>query len=137
MNRIESLVRALLIPLLVAGAACGKPHVNFAQLPPNLPPEHRVTTFNQLRGAAEQVEVQTTCRSGGGGCSTSVHRSMFLANGTHVNHPEDVLPLVDPASATAKHARAHQASARRSTAWGSAAPVIPGSAPASPASPPT
>lgn len=96
--------------VLVAATACTRPHVNLS-LPPNLPPEQRVATYNQLRGAYEETEIVTSC--GRNGCSSSEHRSVRLANGTQVHHPEDLLPLVQPGSATARHVQARDSAAHR------------------------
>src|SRR5262245_59942975 len=89
---------------LVVLVACTKPHVTLAPPRPDLTPQQRVEMFNQLRGDSEETTVTTSC-SGGGGCSTQVEHTLYLAEGTPVYHPEDLLPVLPPDSESARAIR--------------------------------
>ena len=92
----------MLIAIAIAMvSACSRPHVTLPTVPPDLLPEQRVQMFNQLYATRENTVITTSCQAGGG-CSTNVDKTLYLANGTQVYHPEDLLPVVGPDSATAR-----------------------------------
>ena len=82
-------------------SACSRPHVTLPTVPLDLLPEQRVQMFYQLYATRENTVTTTTCQSGGG-CSTNVDKTLYLANGTQVYDPEDLVPVVSPDSATAR-----------------------------------
>lgn len=100
-------VRGLVVVVLALVACNPQPHVQLGPLPPNLPPMRRVQLFNDLHATFERTTETTSC-SNRGGCSTSVQRTLYLANGTQVHHPEDILPVVAPDSAAARSVRTVQ-----------------------------
>jgi hypothetical protein len=61
--------------------------------------------YEALHATAEQTTVTTTC-GGRGGCSSNTTRTLYLANGTQVHHPEDILPIVAADSAAARSVQA-------------------------------
>lgn len=89
----------------VIGACNPKPHVRLGPLPPDLTAGQRVQTYNELHATFEQETTTRTC-SGRGGCSTTIERTLMLANGTRVHHAEDLLPVVSPDSPAAKSVNA-------------------------------
>lgn len=105
--------RLVVVALLVA---C-KPHVNLVPPPPNATPDQRVQAFEQLHATSEKTTWTTSCR-GGGGCSTTVEKTLYLANGTRVYHEEDLLPVLPPNSESAREVRAAQRARSRQLAWG-------------------
>jgi hypothetical protein len=96
--------RVIWIALLLAG--CNRhPHVQLGPLPTNMSTGQRVQIYNDLHATAERETTTTSC-SNQGGCSSSIHRTLFLANGTEVHHAEDLLPLLSPDSHAARSAQA-------------------------------
>jgi len=89
-------MRAGWIAGIVLVSACSKPHVTLPTMSPNLTPEQRVQMFNELHATWEKT---TNC-GGGEGCKT-----LYLANGVRVHHPEDLLPVVEPDSITSRAIR--------------------------------
>src|SRR5215475_6072593 len=89
-------MRAGWIVGLAMGGACAKPHVTLPMVPPDLAPEQRVQMFTELR-ATKELTTTTTCRRG---CSTTVEKTLYLANGTEIYYPEDLLPVVASDSVT-------------------------------------
>ena len=70
-------------------------------VPPNMTPEQRVQMFNELHATGEDTTTTSFCGARGG-CSTTTEKTLHLANGTQVYHPEDLLPIVGPDSITAR-----------------------------------
>jgi hypothetical protein len=78
-------------------------HTTLPVPPPTLTAEQRVLWFNSLAGRTEQTTWTFQTRTG---FVSDIQKTMTLANGTEIEAPEDVLPVVAPDSATARHARA-------------------------------
>ena len=76
-------MRAGLIVVIGLVSACSKPHVMLPAVTPNLTPEQRVQMFKELYATREDTMTTTSCGEGGG-CSTSVEKTLYLANGTQV-----------------------------------------------------
>jgi hypothetical protein len=87
--------------VVALASACSRPHVTLPAVSPNMTAEQRVQMFNELHATGERTLTTTSC-GGGGGCSTNVQKTLYLANGTQVHHPEDLLPVVGPESVTAR-----------------------------------
>src|SRR4051794_20260494 len=85
-----------LVACVVVSVGCGHEHVSFPPPPPNLTPEQRVNAYKQLVG--EQEHIVTTNQGEG-------THSIIMADGREVYYPDDLVPLVQPDSATARHAR--------------------------------
>jgi hypothetical protein len=102
-----------IVVLVVAGC---KPHVTLVPPPPNATPEQRVQAFNQLHAVSEKTTWTSSCRSTGG-CSTTVDKTLYLANGTQVHHEEDLLPMLPPESEPAREIHAAQHARSRQTTW--------------------
>src|ERR1700761_1850498 len=95
-------------------------HTNLPAPPPTLTAEQRILWFNSLAGRTERTTwtIQTNT-----GYVHTIEKTMTLGNGTEIEAAEDVLPVVAPDSATARHARASQADRVagdhwRELAWG-------------------
>lgn len=118
-------MRAGWIAGLALISACSRPHVTLPTIPPDLTVEQRVQVFNDLHATGEKTVTTTNC-NGMGGCSTNVDKTLYLANGTHVYHPEDLLPVVGPESATALAVRdVHEARRKaRVYSWVSIASAV-------------
>lgn len=97
--------------------ACQPPHVQLAPLPPTATPGQRVQAYGQLHAVSEKTTWSTSC-SGRGGCSTSVQKTLLLADGTHVHYPEDLLPVVAPDSGAARAVHASLRAKRKSRNYG-------------------
>jgi hypothetical protein len=98
--------RVVVMAAMAAMAGCDRhPHVQLGPLPTNMAAGQRVQIYNELHATAERERTTTSCSSQGG-CSTSVERTLFLANGTEVHHAEDLLPLVSSDSAAARSVHA-------------------------------
>src|SRR6185312_15055723 len=78
-------------------------HTNLPEPPSTLTAEQRIAWFNLLSAKTERTTWTTVCQ---GGCDTTVKKTLTLANGTQIDAAEDLLPVVAPDSATARHARA-------------------------------
>jgi hypothetical protein len=98
--------------LLLALAACGGAHVQLPAPSPNITPADRVAMFKSLERANQEVRI-VSVNKGPWQLSSS---TIILANGTRVELPEDLLPLVPPDSDTARAARASETARRRSIA---------------------
>lgn len=85
---------------------------------PDLAPEQRVQMFTELRATKELTT--TTCTRG---CSTTVEKTLYLANGMEVYYPEDVLPVVASDSITARAVHNVQEQRRKSYVYGGIALV--------------
>jgi hypothetical protein len=94
---------------------CVKPHVTLPVVPPDQTPEQRVQMFRELRATSELTTTTTVCRRG---CSTTVEKTLYLANGMEVYYPDDVLPAVAPDSIAARAIRNVQEHRRRSFVYG-------------------
>ncbi len=79
---------------------CSKPHVVLPAVTPNMTPEQRVQMFNELHATGEDTTTTSFC--GPRACSTKTEKTLHLANGTQVYHPEDLLPIVGADSITAR-----------------------------------
>ena len=86
-------MRGVVACVLVLLASCGHGHVSFPPVPPNLTPQQRVEAYNRLVGTEERTFVSRNYSS----------HSIVLANNLEVYYPEDLEPLVQPDSATARH----------------------------------
>jgi hypothetical protein len=82
-----------------------------------LPADHRIREFMQLRAIAEENVWNTRCTHNVG-CSDELEdKALFLANGTRVEDPEQLLAFVAEDSESARAAR-HAAHARsRAKTW--------------------
>src|ERR1700712_5679452 len=81
-------------------------HITLPAPPPTLTAEQRVVWFQRLSGRTEQTTWMIQSNTG---YVHSIEKTMTLGNGTEIQAAEDVLPVVAPDSATARHARASQA----------------------------
>lgn len=95
-------------------AACGPPHVQLNPPKPNMTADERVAMFEALAGKSEKTTWTTTCN---GGCSTTVEKSLFLANGTEVHYPEDLLPVLPADGEAVEHIRANQDARSKAQIW--------------------
>jgi hypothetical protein len=95
--------------LLVALTACGA-HVQLPAPSPGITPADRVAMFKALERANQEVE-QVSVNNGPWQLKSS---TLILANGTRVEHADDLLPVVPPDSDTAKLARASATARHRS-----------------------
>lgn len=95
---------------VIAATGC-LPHVDLRPPAPNFTPEQRVAMYNALHGDSERSTITTTCNRGG--CSSNEQRSIILANGTEVYHPEDLLPLLPANSVAVRHIEAADQAANR------------------------
>lgn len=97
-------VRSILTCVAMIGCVEGcLVHVPLSAPDPNAPPTARMQAYGQLAPAAERTV--TTVAVSGGTASVSSSTSMILRNGQTVNDPGDLLPVVQPDSATAQAAR--------------------------------
>lgn len=105
-----------LVWLVWLAAGCGHPHVRLEPPPPNLTPDQRVHAFHALKAVGAERIITTQC--GQGGCTSSEHNVLLLANGQRIHHPEDLVPVI-PANSSAAVA-VERARAARSTGhrWG-------------------
>jgi hypothetical protein len=110
-------MRAGLIVVIALVSACSKPHVMLPAVTPDMTPEQRVQMFKELYATGEDTMTTTTC-GGGGGCSTNVEKTLYLANGTQVYHPEDLLPVVGSDSITARGVRNVHEQRRKALIYG-------------------
>ncbi|HXJ48159.1 MAG TPA: hypothetical protein VNF91_03235, partial [Candidatus Acidoferrum sp.] len=110
-------MRAGWITVIGLVSACSKPHVMLPAVTPNMTPEQRVQMFQDLYATREHTRTTTIC-GGRGGCSTSVEKTLYLANGTQIYHPEDLLPVVEPDSTTARAVRDVHVQRRKALAYG-------------------
>jgi hypothetical protein len=106
--------------LVLALAACGT-HVQLQAPASNITPAERVAMFKAL----ERADQQTVAVSYNNGPWHLHSSTLILANGTHVELPEDLLPVVPPDSETARTARAsaatkHRAEVLEAIAYGAA-----------------
>jgi len=77
-------------------------HTTLPSPPPTLTAEQRISWFQRLAGRTEL----TTWTETNMGYVSNVRKTMTLANGTEIEAAEDLLPLVGPDTATARHAHA-------------------------------
>lgn len=107
---------AALLACALAAQGCGV-HVQLPSAPDrSAPVQHRYSFYQQHRAAAMQTTTRYTVNQFGmvTGASTSLD-SLVLANGTAVQYPEDLHPLVDPDSPTAQSADRARRARRIST----------------------
>jgi hypothetical protein len=111
--------------LIVAFALCTScvAHVSLPAPPPNLTADERVAWFESL-SAASEVTTEVHCRK----CMPSIDKELVLHDGTRVRAAEDLLPLVEPASPTAQHARASQQAREHADRWSELATGVVASA---------
>jgi hypothetical protein len=99
-------MQARWIAVVALVCACSKPHVMLPAVSPNMTPEQRVQMFDELHAIGENTTTTTSCGVGAGAaCSTKIEKTLYLANGTRVYHPEDLLPVVGLDSITARAIR--------------------------------
>lgn len=111
-------MRARWIVVLAMVVGCVRPHVTLPVVPPDQTPEQRVQMFRELRATSELTTTTTECRRG---CSTTVEKTLYLANGMEVYYPDDVLPAVAPDSIAARAVHNVQEHRRRSAIYGGVA----------------
>jgi hypothetical protein len=112
--------------LLCTGCFIGGLHKTLPAPPPTLTPEQRIKWFDALAGASELTTWTTTCQ--GASCSTSTAKKMTLGNGTVIDEPDDLSPLVAPESPTAQHIRASDLARHHGNQWMIAATSVVASA---------
>jgi hypothetical protein len=100
---------------VIMSAACARPHVQMNPPQPGISADERVAMFNALAGKTEITTWSRTCN--GHGCTTSVEKTLVLANGTEVNYPEDLLPILPTDCETVNHVRASQEAISKSHVW--------------------
>jgi len=108
-------MRARWVAVIGLVSACSKPHLVLPAVSPNMTPEQRVQMFQELHARRELTTTTTMCMRG---CSTNVEKTMYLANGTEVYYPEDLLPVVASDSITARAVRNVHQQRRRSLLYG-------------------
>lgn len=112
-------MRVAIVAMLVS---CAHDHAVLAPAGPDLPPDQRVAAFAQL----EPREANASYVSVDGGATWHPNSaSIVLANGQEIDWPEDLLPVVGSASATAQYAR-RSAAARSYAAWSWAGFIVAG-----------
>jgi hypothetical protein len=106
---------AALVAVLTSVTACfgGGRRVTFRPLPTTLSPAQRVDAFHRYRENTKEWMVLRRC--GQGSCSDS--KVMLLGDRTAVYVAEDLLPLVDPQSETARAARRSARQSSRANLW--------------------
>lgn len=98
---------------LCAIAACAEPHVTLREPSPTITPAERVAMFKSLA----QTGSETLQVSRNHGPWHVEGARMTLANGTKIELPEDVLPVVPADSDTARAARASAEAGHRGNTW--------------------
>ncbi|NVB83113.1 MAG: hypothetical protein HOV81_32345 [Kofleriaceae bacterium] len=89
------------LSLLVLGlTACANQHITVPPLPAHPTPELRLDTWRHWHSRAQGVELETRCNRNG--CSTSKTAMLQLEGGVVVRHPEDLRPLIDERSDSAR-----------------------------------
>ncbi len=106
---ILGVMRGVLVLLSIA--ACGPSHIAIPPPQPGMTPDQRIAMFRQYAGVREHDV--TTCMNHS--CSTV--QSIVFANDVEVHHPEDLLPLLPPDSAAARHIAARDDAETRQAAW--------------------
>jgi hypothetical protein len=89
-------------------------HTNLPAPPPTLTADQRIVWFNSLSGRTERTTWTVQTRTG---YVSNIEKTMTLGNGTEIEAAEDVLPVVAPDSATARHARAAQTEREHGDRW--------------------
>ncbi|HEY4177719.1 MAG TPA: hypothetical protein VGM90_12825 [Kofleriaceae bacterium] len=102
------------VAALMVVAACTHPHAHFEPPSATIAPNERVDLFMRRHATVEETRTCDGQRCGG----HSEDRSVFLADGTHVFHESDLLPLVADDSATARHSAAADRAKSTTTKWG-------------------
>lgn len=85
-------------------------------MPSHASPQERKAAFERLHSASRDTE--TTVTVSGNTVSTSVTHSLVLANGETVYHAEDILPVLDERTPSARRARDADSSATNVAIWG-------------------
>jgi len=99
--------------LLLGLAACAEPHVMLKAPAPSITPADRVAMFKAL----EPTKQETLTISRNHGPKELAGAGLILANGSEIQLPEDLLPVVAPDSDTARAARASAAAGHRANTW--------------------
>ncbi|MCE9579805.1 MAG: hypothetical protein K8W52_42200, partial [Deltaproteobacteria bacterium] len=105
---------ALVAALVAAIPATGCFHTQLAAPPPGAALPERLAAYQQLRPAGEVQTVAITTNQYGTSVSTEL--DLVLAGGEDVRHADDLLPVVDPQSPTARSAR--ESADARGKKWG-------------------
>ena len=107
---------------IAGGCISTGPNVTVRPPRPDLTPDQRVATYDELHGVSETEAIVSNCSING--CKTADDQlSMRLANGVTIHHPEDLLPLVSPDSEMARHVRATRSALIKIVLWGAAGAV--------------
>jgi hypothetical protein len=101
------------VAVIVCLAACAEPHVTLKAPAPTIGPDERVAMFKAL----ERADEETLRVSRNHGPWELEGARLVLADGTKVELPEDLLPVVAPESDTARAARASAATGHRANTW--------------------
>jgi hypothetical protein len=109
---------ALLRSVVIVALLGCTPHVPAPTVPASLlPVEQRMTEFMQLRAVAEENVWATRCTHKVG-CSDELEdKALYLANGTRVDEPEQLLPFVAETSDAARAARNAAHARSRAKTW--------------------
>jgi hypothetical protein len=99
--------------LLLCVAACAEPHVMLKAPAPNITAAERVAMFKAL----EPTKRETLTISRDHGPKQLAGAGLILGNGSEIQLPEDLLPVVAPDSDTARAARASAAAGHRADTW--------------------
>jgi hypothetical protein len=76
------------------------PHVHPPNLPAQMTPDQRLDIWRHWHSRGESVETTTTCN--GNGCSSHSEAILELEGDVEVRHPEDLRPLIDERSESAR-----------------------------------
>ncbi len=108
-------MRAAVLVIALAAACGGPAHVQLAPVTSQMSPAERVARFNALRPEQER----TLSRNG-----EQVEKWLVLADKTEVDYPEDLSPVLDETSETARVARQSAAMRKRKKIIGIPATVL-------------
>lgn len=101
------------LAVIAVVAACAEPHVMLHEPAPSITPADRVAMFKALEATNEET-LQVSRNHGPWQLEGA---RIQLANGTKVELPEDLLPMVPADSDTARNARASADVGHRANTW--------------------
>lgn len=78
-------------------------HATLDPVSPNASAQERIAAYNRLRPEAQVEDITVTANKYG--ASVTSQSSVVLADGTTVSDPEDLLPVLDPATPAARAAQ--------------------------------
>lgn len=113
MKPVVVVVFVVVVVVVVALAACAEPHVALHGPTATTTPAERVAMFHALERAGQD----TIQISRNNGPYQLAGARLVLGDGTRVELPEDLLPVVPPDSDTARAARASSAVGHRANTW--------------------